>query len=144
MSSPPPDTAPNPPVRTHRSSAAEERPEPPFDFSGLCARWRRERRQARAASARLRALVRTRAGPVLERFHAERAFLFGSLIEDRAHADSDVDLLVLGTDPGTYWELRLALETALGRRVDLHTERDDARFVAKVLGRGELIHGRAD
>jgi predicted nucleotidyltransferase len=57
-------------------------------------------------------------------------------VEGRAHEESDVDLVVLGTAPGAYWELRHALEDTLGRSLDLFTETDDARFVAKARARG--------
>ena len=112
----------------------------PFDASRLKARWAADIAARRALSERLLAEISERARPVLRRFGAREAVLFGSLVEGRAHEDSDVDLVVLGTDPGAYWELRHALEDALGRSLDLFTETDDARFVAKARARGAVIY----
>jgi len=112
----------------------------PFDAGRLKARWAADIAARRALSERLLAEISERARPVLRRFGAREAVLFGSLVEGRAHEDSDVDLVVLGTDPGAYWELRHALEDALGRSLDLFTETDDARFVAKARARGAVIY----
>jgi predicted nucleotidyltransferase len=112
----------------------------PFDASRLKARWAADTAARRALSARLLAEIGERARPVLRRFGAQEAVVFGSLVEGRAHQDSDVDLVVLGTDPGAYWDLRHALEGAIGRSLDLFTETDDARFVAKARARGVRIY----
>jgi predicted nucleotidyltransferase len=113
-----------------------------FDASRLKARRAAEAAERRAVSARLLRDVRDRAAPVLRRFNAREAVVFGSLVEGRAHAGSDVDLVVLGTEPAAYWELRHALETALERPLDLFTEADDARFVDKARARGKVIYER--
>lgn len=112
----------------------------PFDASRLKARWRAEADARRARSARLLAEARAKAAPVLRRFGAREAVVFGSLVNGTAREDSDIDLVVLGTAPAAYWELRRDLETALGRSLDLFTEVDDGRFVAKALARGEVIY----
>jgi predicted nucleotidyltransferase len=115
----------------------------PFDVSRLKARWAAEAAARRALSAALLAQISERAKPVLDRFGAREAVVFGSVVEGRARDDSDVDLIVLGTDPGAFWELRHALEDALGRSLDLFTETDDARFVAKGRARGTVIYESA-
>jgi predicted nucleotidyltransferase len=112
----------------------------PFDASRLKARWAADMAARRALSARLLAEISERARPVLDRFGAREAVVFGSLVEGRAHEDWDVDLVVLGTDAGAYWDLRHALEEAVGRPLDLFTETDDARFVAKARARGVVIY----
>ena len=51
--------------------------------------------------------------------------LFGSYSRDAAREDSDVDLMVRFREPATFdrfMDLKLYLETLLGRRVDLVTE----------------------
>jgi len=70
-----------------------------------------------------------------------RAYLFGSIAEGRAHAHSDVDLLVMDVPAATYWDLRHDLEQALGRPLDLLTQDDDPVLVGKIIARGELIDG---
>jgi len=115
-------------------------PPAPFDFSRLHARQAQERAAAVAIAARLAALVRDRVPPILRRYGAGRAWLFGSIAAGRCHARSDVDLLVLGIAAADYWALRHDLEQALDRPVDLLTQDDDPVMVRKVTERGVLIH----
>ncbi len=65
--------------------------------------------------------------PVLaERFGVTRLALFGSTARDSAREDSDVDILVAfdGTADSTrYFGVQFYLEDALGRPVDLVTEK---------------------
>jgi len=114
----------------------------PFDYSSLLARWGKERADAKALAERLVSEVKTLAVPVCRGFGATRVVLFGSLVAGRAREASDVDLVVLGTAPGDFWRLRAALEEALHRNVDLHTEADDAAFVDKMMRRGLLLDER--
>lgn len=113
-----------------------------FDFSRLKARWAAQQVQADAFSARLLAEVTAKSAPVLLRFGAARALVFGSVAEGRAKPGSDIDLLVLGTAPTEYWDLRRELEEALGRPLDLFTDADDATLVARIQARGHLIYER--
>ncbi len=60
--------------------------------------------------------------PILRRFNVLAASLFGSAARGDARPDSDVDLLVeyaRGTTLFDVAELKLELEEALGRKVDL-------------------------
>jgi predicted nucleotidyltransferase len=121
---------------------ANDRTDASFDFSKLKARWAREREDMRARSAAMKAKVCSAATPVFESYGVTRAYLFGSIAEGRAGAESDVDLLVLGVGSATFWDLRGDLERALGRPLDLFTEDDDPVFVAKVMARGEVIYAQ--
>jgi predicted nucleotidyltransferase len=112
----------------------------PFDYSRLKARWVEQRHESARLSERLLAQVEREGTAVFRRYHATRAIAFGSLVEGRAHPRSDIDLVVLGTDPADYWALRRDLEETFGRPIDLHTESDDARFVAKAIDRGKVIY----
>lgn len=114
----------------------------PFDFSKLKARWAAEEAEAVATSARLLTQTETRAAPVLRRFGADQALIFGSVADGKARNDSDIDLLVLGTDPTDYWSLRRELEAALERPLDLYTEVDDPIFTARVRESGRIIYER--
>ncbi|WP_058557781.1 nucleotidyltransferase family protein [Thiohalocapsa sp. ML1] len=111
-----------------------------FDFSRLHARQAQERAEAVANATRLAALVREQVPPILRRYGAGCAWLFGSIAAGRCHARSDVDLLVLGIAAADYWALRHDLEQALDRPVDLLTQDDDPIMVRKVTERGVLIH----
>jgi uncharacterized protein len=113
-----------------------------FDIAKLRARRAATEAERAAAAARLRALVLEVVPPIVARYGAAAAYLFGSVANGSAHARSDVDLVVLGIGPATYWELRRELEEALGRPLDLHTQDDDPTFVAKAVARGECIYGQ--
>jgi hypothetical protein len=60
--------------------------------------------------------------PILNRYGAKRAGVFGSLVREKMTAGSDIDILVeLGKDLSLLdvVGLKLELEDALGRKVDL-------------------------
>lgn len=60
------------------------------------------------------------------RFGVVRLALFGSLARDEAHPGSDVDVMVTFDGPSTsqrYFGVQFYLEDALGRPVDLVTEK---------------------
>ena len=61
-----------------------------------------------------------------ERFAVSRLALFGSIVRDDAHADSDVDILIDFDGPATskrYFGVQFYLEDLLGCPVDLVTEK---------------------
>ncbi|MCG6896898.1 MAG: nucleotidyltransferase domain-containing protein [Thiocapsa sp.] len=111
-----------------------------FDYSALKARWAEQQSASEQLAARLLAELEQDGAPVFRRYHATQAIAFGSLVEGRAHPCSDIDLVVLGTARTDYWALRRDLEETFGRPIDLHTESDDARFVAKAIDRGRVIY----
>lgn len=112
----------------------------PFDYSRLKARWVEQRQESATLSELLLARVEREGPAVFRRYHATRAIAFGSLVEGRANARSDIDLVVLGTDPADYWALRRDLEETFERPIDLHTESDAPRFVSKAIDRGKVIY----
>ena len=78
--------------------------------------------------------------PVLKKYGIKKAYLFGSVQENRARRGSDLDLYVQPLDNKHYWRFQLELEEILGLTVDLHTDKDDPLLVKKILGRGEKIY----
>ena len=71
-------------------------------------------------------LLRSRLPELKERYAVQRLALFGSAARDELRPDSDIDILVAFDGPATYERyvgLRDHLESLLGRRVDLVTER---------------------
>jgi uncharacterized protein len=130
---------PHPPI-SDRASGGGTSTQRRFDYSALKARWAAQRNESATLSARLLEQVERQGAAVFRRYRATRAIAFGSLVEGRAHARSDIDLVVLGTEPADYWALRRDLDETLGRPIDLHTESDDARFVAKAIDRGKVIY----
>ena len=66
--------------------------------------------------------IKEKVVPILKRHNAVKAGLFGSLVTGGARADSDVDILVELKDDVSlldYIGIKLELEEALGRKVDL-------------------------
>jgi predicted nucleotidyltransferase len=66
--------------------------------------------------------IKRKAGPVLRRYGARRASVFGSVARGEGHARSDIDILVELDDDKSLLDfigLKLALEDALGQEVDL-------------------------
>lgn len=60
--------------------------------------------------------------PILRRYGVTRAGLFGSLVRDEMHEDSDIDLLVEISADLSLLDmvgLKLEIEAALNRKVDL-------------------------
>jgi hypothetical protein len=79
---------------------------------------------------------------IADRFGVERIGLFGSAARDTLREDSDVDVLVSFRGPATldgYFGLRSCLEEALGRPVDLVTERG-LKPLARASVERDLIH----
>ena len=65
-------------------------------------------------------------GTLEERFGVTRLALFGSVARDEAGEGSDVDILVGFDGPATsrqFFGVQFAIEDALGRRVDLVTDK---------------------
>ena len=61
--------------------------------------------------------------PMLEKYRAERAILFGSYARHEADADSDIDLLVIGGrqfDPTDVFCIADELNRLTGKRVDVY------------------------
>jgi predicted nucleotidyltransferase len=77
---------------------------------------------------------------LFQKYGVRRVWLFGSVSQERALVDSDVDVLVSPLSAEDYWPLRRELEAAVGYPIDLYTQDDDAVFVRKVMRRGELIY----
>jgi len=60
--------------------------------------------------------------PILKRYKVKRASIFGSVARGDTHPESDIDILAQLTDKTSLFkmvELKLDLEEALGRKVDL-------------------------
>ena len=111
-----------------------------MNFDGLLQRRRAEREARRTRAREIRRRLREAGAPVFERYGVQKVVLYGSVAEDRCGPRSDVDLLVIPLANDRYWDLLHDLEEVLGSPVDLHTDRDDARFVRKVLDRGEVVY----
>lgn len=68
------------------------------------------------------AQIKALATPILVRYGARRAGVFGSVVTGRPHRGSDIDLLVELPEQLSLFGvvgLKLELEEALGRKVDL-------------------------
>ena len=108
-------------------------------------RWREaaQRRQERTRMARRMAESCTRL--LVDRFGAQRVYLFGSLVSGgRPHNRSDIDLAVEGlASGGVYWRALAELWRCLppGIQLDLVPIEDaDPELVERILKEGELLH----
>jgi len=66
--------------------------------------------------------IRRKILPILQRHGVKRAGIFGSVVRGEARGDSDIDILVevgSGMSLLDFVGLKLEIEEALGRRVDL-------------------------
>jgi predicted nucleotidyltransferase len=80
------------------------------------------------------------AAEILRGFGATDIFLFGSVVEGTATADSDVDIAVAGLAAGDYFSALCALADALHARVDLlRLENLSPRMRAYILNTGQRI-----
>jgi predicted nucleotidyltransferase len=68
--------------------------------------------------------IESRVAPVLRRYHVVRAAIFGSYARGEEREDSDIDILVEFEGDRSLLDLaglKIELEEALGRKVDLLT-----------------------
>ena len=83
--------------------------------------------------------------PLLKKYHAERAILFGSYARREADGQSDIDLVVIGGDqfePTDVFCIADELYTALGKNVDVYELREinaGSDFYRTILAEGVTI-----
>lgn len=91
---------------------------------------------------------RSRLATFCRRHRISRLALFGSVLGDHFHADSDVDVLVefqTGATPGLLGMAAMEneLSTIFGRKVDLRTPEDLSRyFRQRVLAEAEVHYAQ--
>jgi hypothetical protein len=83
--------------------------------------------------------------PLLQKYHAERAILFGSYARNEATMGSDIDLVVIGGaafDPTDVFCIADELHTATGKPVDVYELREinaGTEFYHTILDEGVRI-----
>lgn len=77
---------------------------------------------------------------IFKRYTFKKVILFGSVLENRMGATSDVDILVDPLSAEELFTFQCSLEEKLNIPVDLHTMNDDKKFVEKILKRDEVIY----
>ncbi len=89
--------------------------------------------------------IQTVAAPLFKKADVAFAGVFGSVARGSAHAESDIDLVIRFHKPTSlfaFYALQHQLEDALGRPVDLVTERSlDARLKDHILQEVTPIYG---
>jgi predicted nucleotidyltransferase len=85
----------------------------------LRARSAERRARADARAVRLRQLLAPAAKLLVQRYHADRVLLFGSLAEGTFSENSDVDLAVVGMPKAQYFDALAELMHLFGGPVDL-------------------------
>ena len=89
--------------------------------------------------------IREKIDPILKAHDISYAAVFGSVARGEARPESDVDLLVRpgrSTDLFEYFDLREELAAALGREVDVVTEKNLSKyFRSTVLTELKTVYG---
>ncbi len=84
--------------------------------------------------------------PLLTKSRVQYAGVFGSVARGEARADSDVDILIKFSDPGTfdaYLQLDESLRNALGKDIDLITEGSINKFMRPSIERDlKIVYGQ--
>lgn len=75
-----------------------------------------------------------------DEFGVRRVLLFGSLLDGRLHAGSDVDLAVEGLHPGAYWQALDRVASLLGCSVDLIRLEEVPPGLREAAEQGEVLH----
>jgi predicted nucleotidyltransferase len=77
---------------------------------------------------------------IFKKYKIKKVVLFGSVLENKMCAHSDVDILVDPLSAEHFFTFQCVLEEKLNLPVDLHTMNEDSKFIEKVLERGEVIY----
>lgn len=112
----------------------------PDDYAKLIKSWKNRRLLRGKQSREMRRAVVEKGLPLFKKYGVCKVVLFGSLIDDAGHENSDIDLLVVPLPSGQYWRFRSELEEVLDCPVDLYTQDDDTTFTAKIMERGQVIY----
>ena len=103
----------------------------PDVFRNLKKRWNSQiAEQQNIATQRKSALLGDGAA-IFEKYSIKKVFLFGSVLEKKCTANSDIDILLIPLNDGDYWKIRFDLEETLGFPIDVYSQSDDPQFVKK-------------
>jgi len=111
-----------------------------MDYSKLKNRWQKECEEKDSISKELREKILVHGKKIFRAYNIDRVVLFGSVVTGKAHAKSDIDLVVFGLSKDKYWSFKSDIEDATGRVVDIYTDQDDEVFIQKQLARGEILY----
>lgn len=109
-------------------------------YSKLIQSWENKRINHRNISLKMRTEIIQKGNALFKKYGISKVILFGSVNTGTSHPASDIDLLTIPLSAEQYWRFRHELEELINYPVDLYTQDDDARFVAKILTRGEIIY----
>ena len=110
-------------------------------FDKVKQRWMAETIERKRRSEQMRASLVIRGNPVFRKFNIAKVILFGSVLDGRSNALSDLDVLVISLKKDDYWTFRHELDEAVGYPVDLYTQDDDPLFLSKIMKRGAVVYG---
>jgi predicted nucleotidyltransferase len=84
---------------------------------------------------------------ICQEYHISKLALFGSILRDDFHSDSDIDILVEfapGKTPGfAFIDIQQRLSQLFDRTVDLNTPQDLSRYFRdEVLAKAEVIYDK--
>ena len=97
--------------------------------------------------AGIKALPADKIGEICQRYHVRSLRLFGSVARGMAKESSDIDVLVVFTEPVSLLDLvrlQRELSEALGKPVDLVTEKALSPYIrSQVVSEAQVMYERA-
>ena len=109
-------------------------------FNALRNKWKQMEQDRHIYSKEVKRRVIEEGKDIFIKYQIKKVVLFGSVLENRMGAMSDVDILVDPLSAEDFFSFQCSLEEKLNLPVDLHTMNEDKKFIEKILDRGEVIY----
>ncbi|MEK7274711.1 MAG: nucleotidyltransferase domain-containing protein [Candidatus Desantisbacteria bacterium] len=77
---------------------------------------------------------------ILKHYGARNVYLFGSIVKNTTHKDSDIDMAVEGLPPEVFFKAMGEVHSILGRPLDLIDLDEQNPFTRYIKQEGELVH----
>lgn len=109
-------------------------------FNSLKQKWKKEKHDRHFRSKEARKILIEEGQDIFKEFKIKKVILFGSVLQNRMSAMSDVDILVDPLSAEQFFRFQCQLEERLNLTVDLHTMNEDRKFIEKIIKRGEVVY----
>ena len=109
-------------------------------FSFLHGKWKQMEQERHAYSREVKRRLIADGMEIFKKYKIKKVILFGSVLENRMCASSDLDILVDPLSAEHFFSFQCSLEEKLNLPVDLHTMNEDKKLIEKILNRGEVIY----
>lgn len=109
-------------------------------FNSLHNKWKQMEQDRHVYSREVKRRLIEDGMDIFKKYKIKKVVLFGSVLENRMCASSDIDILVDPLSAEHFFSFQCSLEEKLNLPVDLHTMNEDKKFVEKIFKRGEVIY----